>query len=74
MFIALAFGHVERAYQAVLAEAEQYPVTPNGYAWQRGLLFMLAGFIVAVPPGYISHLVLDAATPRGLPIMGRLSA
>jgi inner membrane protein len=30
---------------------------------------MAAGFIAALIPGYVSHLALDAATPRGIPLI-----
>ena len=33
-----------------------------------------AGFVAALVPGYISHLALDATTPRGIPLLAaRLS-
>lgn len=33
-------------------------------------LEFLSGAITAVVPGYVSHVVLDATTPRGVPIFG----
>lgn len=30
---------------------------------------MAAGFVAALIPGYVSHLALDAATPRGIPLI-----
>lgn len=40
----------------------------------RWLRFVIAGFFRAVPNGYATHLVADATTPRGLPLLGRLGA
>jgi membrane-bound metal-dependent hydrolase YbcI (DUF457 family) len=33
------------------------------FAWA-----LLSGFIVGVPAGYLSHLVLDSTSPRGIPL------
>lgn len=40
----------------------------------RWLRFVIAGFFRALPVGYVSHLIADAATPRGLPVLGRLGS
>lgn len=39
----------------------------------RCIRFIVAGFFRALPVGYASHLLADAATPLGLPMVGRLS-
>lgn len=39
--------------------------------WHAVMTFLwalLSGFIVGVPAGYISHLVLDSTSPRGIPL------
>ena len=38
----------------------------------RWFRFIVAGFFRALPVGYVSHLIADATTPRGLPMLGRL--
>ena len=38
----------------------------------RWLRFVIAGFFRGVPVGYLSHLVADFATPRCLPLIGRV--
>ena len=35
------------------------------------VLQMLAGAVPAIPAGYLSHVALDAATPRGIPLLVR---
>jgi len=35
------------------------------------VLRFLAGTVIGFPAGYVSHLVLDAGTPRGLPLFTR---
>jgi hypothetical protein len=35
------------------------------------LLHVLAGAVPAIPASYVSHVVLDAATPRGIPLVVR---
>ncbi|GJQ28800.1 MAG: hypothetical protein HBSAPP03_06840 [Phycisphaerae bacterium] len=40
----------------------------------RWMRFIVAGFFRAVPTGYVSHLLADATTPRGLPVFGRLGS
>lgn len=74
VFWFLATRQIEKAYQCIVGEALRYEPLQGAYPWQRGLLFTVAGFVQAVPPGYISHLVLDGATPFGLPVFGWLSA
>ncbi len=37
--------------------------------WAR---FLIAGIVKGMPAGYASHLVLDALTPKCLPLIGRL--
>jgi hypothetical protein len=37
----------------------------------RWLRFAIAGFFRGVPVGYLSHLLADFGTPRGLPLVGR---
>ncbi len=32
---------------------------------------MATGFLNGLPAGYVSHLALDAFTPRGLPLLAR---
>ena len=52
------------------------PQTPlQQFCGQLGELFwrFLAGFLNGLAAGYISHLALDAATPRGIPLLkGRM--
>jgi len=41
--------------------------------WHALMAFLwrlLSGLIAGLPAGYISHLILDAASPRGIPIVG----
>jgi hypothetical protein len=34
-------------------------------------LYTLCGFLIGLPVGYLSHLIADAGTERGLPFIGR---
>lgn len=51
---------------------ETRPVVPLTLVQQLAQLFwsFLAGLLNGLVPGYISHLVLDAGTPRGIPFLG----
>lgn len=40
----------------------------EGEDWHALALNILAGVVVAVPAGYVSHLLLDSTTPKSLPI------
>ena len=37
--------------------------------WIAETACRVAGFVAGVIPGYLSHLVLDAGTPRGIPLL-----
>ncbi len=34
-------------------------------------LYFLSGFVIGLPVGYLSHLIADAGTERGIPFIGR---
>ncbi len=34
-------------------------------------LYFLSGFVIGLPAGYLSHLIADAGTERGIPLIGR---
>ena len=34
-------------------------------------LYFLCGLVIGVPVGYLSHLIVDAGTERGIPLVGR---
>lgn len=51
--------------------------TPMAQAWadiREFLWTLLAGFLNGLAAGYISHLVLDAVTPRSIPLLGGKTA
>jgi hypothetical protein len=61
------------------AWADAAPTTPaysnstlDPQTTPRWLRFFVAGFVRALPTGYLSHLLADAVTPKGLPLLGRL--
>lgn len=40
--------------------------------WVREFgLYFLSGLVIGLPVGYLSHLVADAGTERGIPLIGR---
>ena len=41
----------------------------NGHAWLKYFYYFLAGFSWGVIAGQVSHLALDAFTPKGLPFV-----
>lgn len=63
-----------RAIQTVQdpVSGETKPVVPFTFCQQLAQLFwsFLAGVLNGLVPGYISHLALDAGTPRGIPFFG----
>lgn len=78
---ALAKQAYHEAYAELLAWAQSAPLPSSGVAGtigtsglHRDLRFIIAGFFLGVPRGYISHLALDAFTPRGLPMLGKFGA
>jgi hypothetical protein len=43
-----------------------------GMTLERMAWLFAAGFVKGLGPGYLSHLVLDSCTPRGLPLFGKI--
>lgn len=73
-----AAGMVSSAIPTLLRFAEECrapyrcrPVLPasNSEAINRLLAHLAAGFAVGLAVGFLSHLALDARTPKGLPLM-----
>jgi membrane-bound metal-dependent hydrolase YbcI (DUF457 family) len=62
-------GHAERA-TALLRDPSTDSDTRNRAEWAACLWHFAAGALTGVVAGYASHLVLDAGTPRGLPLVG----
>ena len=74
-------GFYEQGYQAVLKWASSADpgfwlpeMHDGGRGLPRWLRMVIAGFVRAVPIGYLSHLALDLLTPRSLPLVGSLDA
>lgn len=74
----VAQRHVSSWQQRCRAEAqrhEQLRLASNdewARCWHALMAFIwraLSGFAVGAPAGYVSHLVLDAGTPRSLPLL-----
>ena len=66
-------GSMYRGFvQDLYDQAEATPADSDTHEALRLLRFMAAGFVRAAPNGYLSHLVADSTTPRGLPLFGRL--
>ena len=64
---------IKEGVEALYRWAEEAPVSGvEDGELPRWMRFAIAGFCRAVSTGYISHLVADATTPRGLPLIGRL--
>lgn len=61
-------GRAGLRIQEKLAQAAQVADEP----WKGALLSFLAGLSAGATPGYISHLVADATTPKGIPLLGKL--
>lgn len=61
-----------KAMQTVQDETGTYVAVPITFMQQMRELFwrFLAGLLNGIVAGYTSHLILDAATPRGLPMLG----
>jgi hypothetical protein len=62
--------HLAGEYQTLRA-AETHPVKTIVYFLAELFWRLLAGFAAGFIGGYISHLTLDALTPRGLPLLSR---
>ncbi len=53
-------------------EAFSQSVTDGERLWHRLMALVwrvLSGFVAGLPAGYLSHLALDACTPRGIPLV-----
>lgn len=61
-----------RAGEAAQRLAACAPGSPERSRAERDVFLfrLLAGFLVGVAAGYVSHLALDARTPRGIPWVG----
>ena len=59
---------------ALVAWAEEAPdprdAGVNQTSFVRAGRFLVVGFAFGLAPGYGTHLVLDACTPKGLPLLG----
>ena len=62
------FAHAEGARGTRLAPGCD-PRTASNHWWKEMLCYFLLGAIAGAAAGYLSHLVLDARTPRFLPII-----
>ena len=62
--LAMADEHAVRADNCVTAGDRL------AHAIQSAALRLAAGAVVGGPTGYASHLLLDARTPMGLPLVG----
>lgn len=61
----------KHAAQAALRRKQAPSDTERAFNLISELFFLLAaGAVVGLPAGYASHLVLDARTPKGLPLIG----
>jgi membrane-bound metal-dependent hydrolase YbcI (DUF457 family) len=58
----------QRANEIEFRRAQLPPGSPQAYLFGLAELFlrMLAGFLAGLVAGYVSHLALDAGTPRGI--------
>lgn len=60
----------QRAQALVRALADETDPSKRAESWLWAMWFsFLAGIVVGAPAGYLSHLALDALTPRGLPLI-----
>lgn len=62
-------GHAQECFQLAAATNDGIQQFVNVTAGL--LLHVLAGAVPAVPSGYLSHVALDAGTPRGVPLLFR---
>jgi len=67
----------ETYWRRVAAEAREQRPDPSLTTLERVVLFLkealaciLAGLLIGLAVGYLSHLLLDAFSPAGLPILG----
>jgi hypothetical protein len=76
----LAFQRVDSLQRVLRARAQeffQFAVGTNDGVQQVAniavglLLHVIAGAVPSVPASYISHVALDASTPRGVPLLFR---
>lgn len=61
-----------RANASMHEKARHAATTTLEQAWHALMAFIwqfLSGFVAGLPAGYLSHLLLDACTPRGIPIV-----
>jgi hypothetical protein len=61
-----------RAKASTHEKARQAATTTLEQAWHALMAFIwrfLSGFVAGLPAGYLSHLLLDAVTPRGIPLV-----
>jgi membrane-bound metal-dependent hydrolase YbcI (DUF457 family) len=55
-------------------ETHKYVGAAAGLALGEFIWILLAGFLNGLAAGYVSHLLLDATTPLGTPILGGRAA
>jgi hypothetical protein len=60
---------LESQHHDQLRHASENDWTRFWHAMISFLWLLLSGLIVGLPAGYLSHLVLDAASPRGIPLV-----
>jgi inner membrane protein len=63
---------VPAAFRAQHNLARQAAQMQSADPVRAAVYHLLAGFVAGAVPGYLSHVALDACTPKGIPLMGRL--